>query len=297
MIARSLKSLAVAALLCVAPSLAFAAACSLTTISAGPPKILACTNTTATTITVPSDWNTANNKIEVIGGGQNGTNSTSSGSTAGPGGAGGHYAKNTNVSLTPGGSVSIQVGTNNPATSVGTAGDTWVSSTATLQAIGGGSSSADVGSTKFAGGAGGLKGSSYGGGGGGGGAAGPNGAGTAGENGAAAGSHGAAGGNADNNTVTGPAAPASTAGSVVGNSGTEFGASFGSGTGAAAAGSDVPSCTLAAGSNGGNYGGGGSGATGDTGSANCNGGLGIHGLIIMTYTPVSLFILSPSVIP
>ncbi|HVV38844.1 MAG TPA: hypothetical protein VHD31_00785 [Candidatus Paceibacterota bacterium] len=53
--------------------------------------------------TVPSDWNSSNNKIEVIGGG-GGAAST------GGGGAGGGYSKSLNVSLTPGASLAYSVG-------------------------------------------------------------------------------------------------------------------------------------------------------------------------------------------
>jgi hypothetical protein len=52
--------------------------------------------TSGTTWTVPSDWNTASNTIEVIGGGGGGQ----TGGTVSVGGGGGAYAESTNVSLT-----------------------------------------------------------------------------------------------------------------------------------------------------------------------------------------------------
>src|ERR1700687_3942965 len=50
--------------------------------------------------TVPSNWNSANNTIEVIGAGGGGGSSVHS-SNAGAGGGGGAYSKSVNVTLTP----------------------------------------------------------------------------------------------------------------------------------------------------------------------------------------------------
>ena len=77
--------------------------------------------TSGTSWTVPSDWNSANNTIEVIGGGGGGRN------PAGGAGGGGAYSKTSNLGLTPGSTVTIQVGSGGGVGSAG--GDTWVSTT------------------------------------------------------------------------------------------------------------------------------------------------------------------------
>src|SRR5476651_2106064 len=56
---------------------------------------------------VPSDWNNASNTIDTIGGGGSGA---AAGSATAAGGGGGAWNKNTNISLTPGASVSYEVG-------------------------------------------------------------------------------------------------------------------------------------------------------------------------------------------
>lgn len=70
--------------------------------------------TTGTSWTVPSDWSNTSNTIEVIGGGAGGSNGTtgdtSNGNLGGRGGGGGAYASVTNLTLTPGGSIVIQIG-------------------------------------------------------------------------------------------------------------------------------------------------------------------------------------------
>ena len=66
--------------------------------------------TSGTSWVVPSDWNSANNTVEVIGGGGGGADSTNGGGGSGQGGGGGAYAKKTNVTLTPGATVTIAVG-------------------------------------------------------------------------------------------------------------------------------------------------------------------------------------------
>jgi Salmonella virulence plasmid 65kDa B protein/Insecticide toxin TcdB middle/N-terminal region/FG-GAP-like repeat len=145
--------------------------------------------TSGTTWTVPSNWNSSNNTIEVIGGGGGGSAAVLNAS-AGAGGGGGGYSKIANLALTPGGSVTYQVGTAGGVASAG--GDTWFNgaslAAASVGAKGGGGASATtagaggaatsgVGTTKFTGGNGGAGNSGGAGGGGGGGAAGPNGAG------------------------------------------------------------------------------------------------------------------------
>ena len=59
--------------------------------------------------TVPSDWNNSANTIEVIGGGGGGA-SGQQGLDYSGGGGGGAYSLISNLSLTPGNSITIQVG-------------------------------------------------------------------------------------------------------------------------------------------------------------------------------------------
>lgn len=73
------------------------------------------TSTSQTTWTVPSDWNSSNNTIEVIGGGAGADPDGDNG------GGGGGYSKATNVTLTPGTVVGIAVGS-------GGVGTQWVGS-------------------------------------------------------------------------------------------------------------------------------------------------------------------------
>ncbi len=290
---------ALAAALWLVPSLAFGAACSLTTISAGPPKVLACTDTTATTITVPADWNSFNNKVEAVAAGQNGQSSVYP-TVVGNGGIGGGYAVKTNLSLTPGASASIQIGTANSYASPTTAADTWVVNTSTLLAVGGGSGSAAAGTTTYSGGGGGTAGGTNEGAGGGGGAAGKSGVGAAGAAGGsfAGGSRGGAGGTADNGTVNGGNGATASTAAQNGTAGTEWSASYGSGGGGGGgAGNTTTSCAAnGGGGNGANYGGAGGGAAPVLGG-NCTGGSAMQGGLILTYTPGAAFIMTPAVIP
>ncbi len=226
--------------------------------------------TSGTTWTVPSDWNSTNNSIEVIGAG--------GGSTGSDGGGGGGYSRAVNVALTANSTVSYSVG----AASTGSGGNTYIcNSTSNCASIsgsavvagangGGGGSGAYPSSTAGAGGSttGAVGSFTYSGGnggnatkgiitafpGGGGGAAGPFGAGSN--------SPGLSGGYADDYHVSGNA------------SGTEWSASVGCGGGGngSIGGGGV-------GTNGLNYGGGGSGVGGTNTS---NGG---PGLIVISYTP------------
>src|SRR5438105_1374799 len=70
--------------------------------------------TSGTSWTVPSDWNNANNSIELIGGGGGAgpgySDSSGSGGEGGGGGGAGGYSKITNVSLVPNSAVTIAVG-------------------------------------------------------------------------------------------------------------------------------------------------------------------------------------------
>jgi hypothetical protein len=95
-----------------------AAACSGTTLSNGACQIFL---TSGTTWSVPSDWNNASNTIEALGPGADGT---SAGGGANGGGGGG-YSKSSNVTLTAGGTVDINVGTNS------TGQNTWLCNTTT----------------------------------------------------------------------------------------------------------------------------------------------------------------------
>jgi hypothetical protein len=143
--------------------------------------------TSGTSWTVPSNWNSSHNTIEVIGGGGGGSPAALN-STAGAGGGGGAYSKIANLSLTPGGSVTYQIGARGAASTAG--GDTWFNGASlTVASVGakggggasggsagsGGAASGSVGTTSFSGGNGGAGNGGGSGGGGGGGAAGPNG--------------------------------------------------------------------------------------------------------------------------
>jgi hypothetical protein len=158
-----------------------------------------------TTWMVPADWNSTDNSIETIGGGGGG--GTSSGGNDAGGGGGGAYSKIYNLALTPGATITIQVGAGGSANGEG--GDTWFNG-ASLAACSvgakggadasgitggaGGDQASGIGTTRFSGGNGGSSSNSQNGGAGGGGAAGPNGAGRAG--GPSAGNVGSGGGGA-----------------------------------------------------------------------------------------------------
>ncbi len=197
------------------PAPCFAAACSLTTLTVGPPKIVVCTDTTATTVTIPADWPHAGTgaTIEAIGGGGGGGWSSGGG---GSGGCGGAYSQtgsitNANALFTAGDSVSVQVGAGGAISTstslIGGAGtDSFIKDVgsttrvlakgggggpANFTACAGGASGSGTGDVKNSGGAGGA-GSGVVAPGGGGGAGGPHGNGAAG--GTAGFSNGAAGG-------------------------------------------------------------------------------------------------------
>lgn len=67
--------------------------------------------------TAPSDWNSSDNEIEVIGGGGAGASENVDQGGAGGGGGGGGYSEATNVSYTPRNSITIQVGQGGAAVS------------------------------------------------------------------------------------------------------------------------------------------------------------------------------------
>jgi len=203
--------------------------------------------------TVPANWNNASNTIVAIGPGGNGANGASNASPGGGGGGGGAYSAITNAVFKGGQSVPFGV----PAGGGGTATSTFVSSTATVAANGGGNASAGTAGTAgtvgagtgYSGGAGGAGGAATGGGGaGGGGAAGPGGAGTKGGGGGATGGYGGGGGGGNG----GGTATGATSTSATGGAGGENSSGSGSGTGGSSA----------AGGNGSNGGGGGGGAGG-----------------------------------
>jgi hypothetical protein len=204
--------------------------------------------TSGTSWTVPSNWNSANNTIEVIGGGGGGKNGTNIAGYGG--GGGGAYSKISNLTLTPGASVTYSVGAGGANT--GTAGgDTYFNgsscSASSVCAKGGGAgalttggtggqASQGIGTVKYDGGNGGNSGGGTGsgrGGGGGGGAAGPHGAGAQGGTGAAvAGGSGGGGGGANGGAVGGNAPSGSSSGAGGNNRlGSGGGASVSSGNG------------------------------------------------------------------
>jgi len=229
--------------------------------------------TSGTSWTVPSNWNSSNNTIEVIGGGGAGGNPLS-GSYAPSAGGGGGYSKSVNLSLTPGGSVTYQIGaggvhSNTTGAAGGNGGDTWFNSASfpsSGQAVGakggqGGQTGATAGTggaaasgyatgtgnAKFSGGNGGSGGS-----GGGGGAAGPNGNG---------GTGGAGGGGSPFGGGGGGGNGAGSAGAAGQSTGTGVGGNNSGGTGGGALNTN-------------GSGGGGGGGSSSTGVAPGTGGAG-----------------------
>lgn len=224
-------------------------------------------NSGVNTWTVPSDWNSANNKIEVIGrGGKCPTTQRYSGA------GGGAYAKNINVTLTPGSTIYFGEET------TGTLG-VWVNFSSNVKPTSstegvfaesgqdtqgnttpgvGGSSANSIGQTTFSGGTGGVSSFSVSAGSGGGGAAGPGGAGKNGGDGdsAAAGEDcGGGGGGAGGGSSTAGGAGSTTGGAGgLGPSGTAGGA-----------GALLPGAAGGVGSNGSGGGGGGTNSTGGQG--------------------------------
>lgn len=175
------------------------------------------------TWTVPSDWNSAANVIEVLGAGGDGGHALGGAQSTAAGG-GGAYAQIANLVLTPGASVNYAIGADATDTSTGTAtsstlgmenetffnASSYASSTASVSAApghpgvgitagAGGSVSNSTGTTTYAGGAGGGGSVSNFGGAGGGGAAGPGGPGQSGSLANSGAGNGSAGGGAENN--------------------------------------------------------------------------------------------------
>src|SRR3989344_5799484 len=176
------------------------------------------TDTSATTWTVPNDWDSVNNTIEVIGPGGNGAAGTIN-TNGGGGGGGAAYVAISSASLTPGSTITIQIpagGSELPTLLKDNAATTIVSADYGRNASGAtrgaqGTGGASAGTTNISGGLAGSGSSGTGnrGGGGGGGAGGPSGAGgTAGGGNA----NGGGGGSGGDNGANGGAASATTGG-------------------------------------------------------------------------------------
>ena len=266
--------------------------------------------TDGTSWNIPEDWNSANNTIEVIGGGGGGANGSGTKGDAGGGGAGGTYAIISNLSLSYPGSVTYGIGA---AGEIGLAGgDTWFNADNAAACVDpadcvkgrgggggsnptGGSAQADsVGDTTYDGGAGGSGGTGGvglggDGGGGGGGAGGLNEAGIAGTSsvgGTGAGGDGGAGDNGSGGTGGTGGAIDNSGGA--GNAGIEWEGTHGSGGGGGGGGGG--SGKLGIGGTGGASGayGAGSGGGGSSGKDQGTGGsgnTGNHGIIVITYEP------------
>lgn len=266
------------------------------------------TDTNGTSWTVPSIWLTTNNAIAAIGGGAGGIGNAAAGGSAGgdggDGGGGGAYSVSYNVPLTPESNVTLKVGafggnaasggdsyfcrsTSNCASIAGTNVVVGAKGGSVSTGTGGagGAAGSGVGSTTLSGGngaAGAVHVTTTGGnGGGGGGAAGPNGAG--------GNAVTTTGGTADGGTIAGGTSQ------TIGNSGTEWDATHGSGSGSGAglgaanglpggsAGNNTAGIDIAG--NGGGFYGGGGGGNGGGGKSSTNGNIsvGTGGLIVITF--------------
>lgn len=216
--------------------------------------------TGAGTYNTPSDWDQFNNSVQVIAGGVTGT--TGGAAFAYPGGAGGGYSASSNLTIS--GSVSLAVG--------GLGGSTWFNGASAGAATVSATTATNTGNgaTKYNGGSGGGGDAGTGSSGGGGGAAGPHGNGNNGTN---TGTLGGTGGSGDAGFGGGGGD------NSAGGNGTEFDATHGCGGGGCGGRSG------GGGRAGGYYGAGGGGAGKSTPSP----GSGIQGLIVVTYTPVSIF--------
>jgi hypothetical protein len=273
--------------------------------------------TTGSSWIVPSDWNSANNSIEVIGGGGGGGGYVYGWyGTIGSGGGGGAYSKVSNVTFAPGSAVSYSIGQggSGAVTGGGCGGG------AAYQSYGRGNQGSGGGDTYFggtscagslacakggggglfqSGGAGGRAGQGIGGvrysGGDGFGAAPipPDETGYTTNNyggaGGAAGPHGDGQGGSDNVSGAGDAGFGGAPGipgcpSTSGGTGSEWGTAHGSGGGAGAGHPCNYGGTGYDGATGGLYGGGG-GSAGDNSFCSWAGGTGAQGIIVITYTP------------
>lgn len=282
--------------------------------------------TSGTTWTVPSNWNNSNNTIHVIGGGGGGVTgnvgNSGASATGGGGGGGGAFASVSNVTLTPGSTVTVAIGAGGSAGNAG--GDTYFcNSTANCANINGsavvvgakggsgasgtsggagGLASSSIGTTTRNGGTGGTAGGSNGNGGsGGGGGAGAAGVNAVGNNGSAglsgsgnSGGGGGAGGqgNGTFGGAGGSAGLGNNGNGGTGGDGSEFDGTHGSGGGSGgggggdrngAGGGDGGTAGLyGAGGGGGGGGGRGSGVSASAGI----GAAGRPGLIVITYRSI-----------
>lgn len=286
--------------------------------------VIVLTNTAMTEWQVPLDWNNAENTIELVGGGRSGADGNTT--HGGRGGEGGSYSRIENVTLTPGSTVSIQVGAAGPSggsgnTQPSAGGDSWIennSSVVIARARGGGSVSSNIGDFLFNGGStstartqvdeagsagaaaagpngtGGNGGTTtgsdqhYAAGGGGGANGGSNGAGSvSGFTGTNGGNNRLGAGGGAGGTINNPGSP--------GSNGGGGGGAGGDADGGAGSQDTIWESTYGPGSGGGggSYGahnggaGGGYGGGGGGGGRNGNGGAGTQGIIVITYTPTS----------
>lgn len=165
---------------------AYGADCALTLLTAGPPRVQICTDVTATSVTLPANWNPGNNKVETYAGGAGGSLGGIGTAFSAPGGGAAYTLKN-NAAIS--GQVGLKVGAGSAGTVVSNTnaadgGDSYVcNATSNCASIGGsavvvgskggqhgvlnasgissggglgGQASAGVGDTKFSGGNGGV---------------------------------------------------------------------------------------------------------------------------------------------
>jgi len=257
-----------------------------------PRTVIFLTATGAGSWTVPSDWNSANNFIDTIGGGASGgAQNVAAGSATG--GGGGAWSRKNNLALAPGASINFSIGTGGaPASGISTnngspGGDTWFNGltfgAASVGARGGSAGAAGTGSGAIAGGAGGAAASGIGDSTNSGGAGGTI---TTGE-GSATGGGGAAGLNGNGNTGAtvsagnssgnGGSGDAGFGGAANGGNGTEYNSSHGSGGGGSGSSNGG---SAGAGQAGGSYGAGGGAGVGN---ATNTSGAGFQGLIVISY--------------
>ena len=267
------------------------------------------------TDSVPSDWNSGNNNIDVIASGASGGVGVATGgsaSAASSGGGGGAWSRQTNVTLTPSGTATFFLNVGGAAVSqsgstgtvAGNVGpDSWYNGTtlagssvgakggvggagnilgSLITGSAGGAAASGVGASKNSGGASGnsqvlATGSAASGGGG---AGGLNAAGTAS---AAASTTVTAGGQGDGTSGGAGGAGGTSANGTAGSIGTEYDASHGSGGG----GGGAKTAQGFSGGTGGNYGAGGGGGSGTATSPATTSGAGKQGMIVKQYTPAS----------
>src|SRR5690606_20510834 len=110
-----------------------------------------------TSFNAPADWNSGDNTVECIGGGQAGFDGVSANNSGGDGGDGGDYARVSSLSLTPNSTVHYAVGAGG-ASNGAVGGDTYFGApfviSASVVAKGGGSLTTSAGDFVRAGGVG-----------------------------------------------------------------------------------------------------------------------------------------------